>query len=312
MEWVETTGDSVTEAKAAAVDLLGIAADEAEFEIINEERKNFLGRVKDQARIRARVRPTAPRPKQERGDRSRGKRRGGGDKPRSGGDKARGGDRSRGGDARGGDKSRSGDRNRGNDRQGANKADSARRSQGGESDRPAKKRQPAPSASTSQGDTMTEPMSLASQGEVMSEFLGGMLRAFELEGRVEGTEIDESTLEVNVAGPSLGLLIGPRGNTLRSIQELARTVVQRKSGGDAVGRVRIDIDGYRERRREALSAFTTEVAEKVRESGAEQALEPMSAADRKIVHDTVNELEGVDTISEGAEPDRRVVIVPAN
>lgn len=159
---------------------------------------------------------------------------------------------------------------------------------------------------------MTEAMSLARQGEVMSEFLGGMLRAFELEGRVEGTELDESTLEVNVRGPSLGLLIGPRGNTLRSIQELARTVVQRKSGGDAVGRVRIDIDGYRERRREALSAFTTEVAEKVRESGAEQALEPMSAADRKVVHDTVTDLDGVDTISEGAEPDRRVVIVPAS
>ncbi|MGI9603027.1 MAG: RNA-binding cell elongation regulator Jag/EloR [Acidimicrobiales bacterium] len=303
MEWVETTGDSVTEAKAAAVDLLGIAADEAEFEIINEERKNFLGRVKDQARIRARVRPTAPRPKQERSDRNRNRKRGD--------NKGRGGDRSRNnkrGDNKGSDNRSS--QNKGQDQRGR------QGSSGGRGPKEAAAKAPAATKTAPkkqpQGDTVTESMSLARQGEVMSEFLGGMLRAFELEGRIEGTEVDESTLEVNVAGPSLGLLIGPRGNTLRSIQELARTVVQRKSGGDAEGRVRIDIDGYRDRRREALSAFTTEVADRVRADGGNQALEAMSAADRKIVHDTVAELDGVDTISEGAEPDRRVVIIPAD
>ncbi|MDH4168005.1 MAG: Jag N-terminal domain-containing protein [Acidimicrobiia bacterium] len=300
MEWVETTGDSITEAKAAAVDLLGIAADEAEFEIINEERKNIFGRVKDQARIRARVRPTKPPPKQERSDRGRGRRRTGE------------GGRSSGG----GTKSKSQGAGAGKSRRDSAKSDSGRPAETKAKPRP--KSEPArPRASSSadadhKGESVTESMSLQRQGEVMSEFLGGMLRAFELEGRIEGAEVDESTLEVNIAGPSLGLLVGPRGNTLRAVQELARTVVQRKSGGDAEGRVRIDVDGYRERRRTALSAFATEVADRVRETGAEQALEPMSAADRKIVHDTVTDLDGVDTISEGSEPDRRVVIVPAD
>ena len=69
--------------------------------------------------------------------------------------------------------------------------------------------------------------------------------------------------------------------------------------------------GYRQRRREALERFTQGVAEEVRASGVQKALEPMGSADRKIVHDTVNDLDGVSTISEGDEPRRRVVIIPS-
>ena len=110
-------------------------------------------------------------------------------------------------------------------------------------------------------------------------------------------------------GGDLGLLIGPRGQTLLAVQDLTRLAAQ-KRGADRRGRLRIDIAGYRERRREALARFTEQVADEVRSSGTARALEPMSSMDRKIVHDAANELDGVETISEGEEPFRRVVIRP--
>jgi spoIIIJ-associated protein len=73
--------------------------------------------------------------------------------------------------------------------------------------------------------------------------------------------------------------------------------------------VRIDIGGYRQRRQEALARFVEQQAAAALESGSARALEPMNSADRKVVHDTVNEIDGVATISEGADPHRRVVIV---
>jgi len=76
-------------------------------------------------------------------------------------------------------------------------------------------------------------------------------------------------------------------------------------------RLRVDIGGYKERRREALAAFARQVAEEVRENGRERALEPMSPPDRKVVHDTIAEMDGIETGSEGEEPRRRVVIRPA-
>ncbi len=89
-----------------------------------------------------------------------------------------------------------------------------------------------------------------------------------------------------------------------------RTVVQRRTEGHGT-RINVDVAGYRARRREALAHFAEELAGKVRESGKDQALEPMPPADRKVVHDTIAELEGVTTMSEGEEPLRRVVVRPA-
>jgi spoIIIJ-associated protein len=78
------------------------------------------------------------------------------------------------------------------------------------------------------------------------------------------------------------------------------------------GRVRIDIGGYRQRRAEALARFVTAQAQMVIDEGVSRALEPMNAVDRKVVHDTVNDIEGVATLSEGVDPNRRVVIVLAD
>ncbi len=152
-------------------------------------------------------------------------------------------------------------------------------------------------------------LDLAQQGEVAEAFVQGLLGRFELSAETTITTLDEDTLEVAVTGTDLGLLIGPKGQTLQAVQEVTRTVVQRRAS-NRVGRILVDVAGYRVRRREALERFTRQVADDVRASGVQRVLEPMSAADRKIVHDAANELDGVRTISEGEEPRRRVVILP--
>jgi spoIIIJ-associated protein len=85
--------------------------------------------------------------------------------------------------------------------------------------------------------------------------------------------------------------------------------VQRKLNAHN-GRMIVDVSGYRQKRKVALERFTREVADQVIASSQRRLLEPMSAADRKIVHDTANDIEGVSTVSEGEEPRRRVVILP--
>ena len=147
-------------------------------------------------------------------------------------------------------------------------------------------------------------------GEVGEEFLSGLITAFGVRGSVTRTLLDEGdTLELAVEGDDVGMLIGPRGATLAAIQELTRTVAQRKAA-EGQPRIVVDVAGYRKDRREALERFTRDVAAQVVASGVVRVLEPMPPADRKVVHDTVNTIDGVSTTSEGEEPRRRVVIQP--
>lgn len=157
--------------------------------------------------------------------------------------------------------------------------------------------------------TMTEDVPLERQAEVAKGFLEGLVAEFGHQADVAVHPVDEDTIEVRVTGDDLGLLIGPKGQTLTAIQELARTVVQRQTGAHN-GRLIVDVAGYRQARREALARFTKDVAAKVLDTGEAVTLEPMTPADRKVVHDTANEIEGVSTASEGEEPRRRVVILP--
>lgn len=307
MEWVETTGRTIEEAKDIALDQLGVDEDEAEFEILEEPRPGLFGRVRGEARVRARVRPTRPPAKVDRRDRRR--RRGGG--VRATGSSGAGDGPSTSTEARAG-------RAPGTD-EAASAAPVAVAGEGAaplpEQTGPARATagadRGAGSAPQHGGDTDMSEATLREQADVVEEFLDGLLDAFGLDGEIHRLEIDEDTVEVQITGPDLGLLIGPKGATLTALQELARTVVQRRADGPVHGRVRLDVAGYRQKRREALQRFTREVAEQVRSSGVQKALEPMTPADRKIVHDTVNEIDGVTTVSEGEEPRRRVVIVPA-
>jgi spoIIIJ-associated protein len=106
-------------------------------------------------------------------------------------------------------------------------------------------------------------------------------------------------------------LVGPKGATVEALQELTRTVVQRHTE-EHTSRIVVDVGGYRERRAAALRQFVLEAAADVLRTGVSEALEPMSPSDRKVVHDTVNDLEGLETTSEGLEPRRYVIIRPAS
>jgi spoIIIJ-associated protein len=267
MEWVETTGETLEEAKNVALDQLGVAEDEAEFEIIEEPRPGLFGRTRGEARVRARVRPTTPRGKTERRDRNgRGER----------------------GERRDGNRERS-DRNGRSERKPRSES------------RP---RDEAPRPPREKVDV--DP---AAVGEAASEFLSGLVKAFGTTGQVTVNR-EEEEIEVRVDGTDLGLMVGPGGGTLLAIQDLTRVASQRRLG-DQDTRLRVDIAGYRERRKAALGRFAEKVAEEVKATGSARRLEPMNSADRKIVHDTLIEFEGVTTRSEGEDPKRRVVVEPA-
>ena len=144
----------------------------------------------------------------------------------------------------------------------------------------------------------------AQVGDEAKKFMEGLVEAFGLEGTTS-VRRDGDDLEVVVEGADLGLLVGPRGTTLQAVQELARVAAQRRLG-DHDTRLRVDVAGYRVRRREALTRFATQIADEVVSTGEARALEPMSSADRKVIHDALSDHEGVETRSEGDDPARRV------
>jgi spoIIIJ-associated protein len=148
------------------------------------------------------------------------------------------------------------------------------------------------------------------QAEAAEAFTRGVVEAFGAPASVEAkVAAEDSNVMVEITGENLGLLVGPKGATLQALEELVRTVVQRQTGGHGV-RINVDVAGYRAKRKAALEEFTRGVAQRVVETGREHALEPMSSLDRKVVHDVGAEFDGVETISEGEEPRRRVVIRP--
>ncbi|MBI5087411.1 MAG: KH domain-containing protein [Actinobacteria bacterium] len=147
-------------------------------------------------------------------------------------------------------------------------------------------------------------------GDEAQRFVQGLVEAFGVSATTS-VRRDGDEIEVVVEGNDLGLLVGPRGTTLQAIQELTRVASHRRLG-DNDTRLRVDIAGYRERRREALARFANQVAAQVIADGEPKRLEPMSSADRKIVHDVLAEVDGVVTRSEGDDPQRCVVIEPAN
>jgi spoIIIJ-associated protein len=151
---------------------------------------------------------------------------------------------------------------------------------------------------------------LDTQGAVAREFLDGLVRAMQLEADIEVVQPDDDTVEVSLQGADLGLLIGPKGTTLLALQDLTRTVVQRKTSASN-GRLFVDVGAYRQKRKAALERFVKQLADEVIASGTRKVLEPMTAADRKVVHDAANDIEGVETTSEGEEPQRRVILYPA-
>jgi spoIIIJ-associated protein len=147
------------------------------------------------------------------------------------------------------------------------------------------------------------------QAEAAADFVQGLLEAIGMDADVE-IQDDQGVTYVEIwgaeSGEDMGPLIGKHGHTLDALQELVRSYVQRRVGGRCL--VQVDVEDYRKRRRSKVAAQAREVASRVQRSGRPEALEPMTSFERKIVHDTVAELGGLETASEGEEPERRVVI----
>jgi spoIIIJ-associated protein len=330
MEWVETTGRTIEEAKERALDQLGVDELDAEFDIVEEPKFGLFGRLRSEARVRARVRPTTPRPKEDRRDRRRRRPRSdtAEDTPsRDRPDEAQASDDRRAPPASAASKadvsagataqtatatattstppSRSARRGGRRNETGAGAA--GRSSSSAETDG-LRRSGERPDETDDEGAGMMVP--LDEQAKVARQFLDGLFGEMDVTVEITVEQPDDDTVEINVEGQDLGLLIGPKGATLLALQDLTRTVVQRRTSA-ANGRLMVDVGGYRHKRKEALERFARQVAEQVRAGGAPKALEPMTAADRKTVHDTINDIEGVSTTSEGEEPQRRVVIIPA-
>ncbi|MCE9621088.1 MAG: Jag N-terminal domain-containing protein [Actinomycetia bacterium] len=290
MEWVETTGKTLAEAKDAALDQLGVHEEDAEFDVLEEPQLGLFGRVRGEARVRARVRPAQARQKVDRRDRKRAERAEKTDK---------------------GETTRTvSDKPSAAQSRPAKSAAKAPRSAGSGSGAAAKSspaRESKNSAKSSEGENTVDPVQV---GEEARRFVDELVAAFRLTGTTELIS-DGDDLEIRVHGQELGLLVGPRGTTLQAVQDLTRVASQRRLG-DHDTRLRVDVGGYRERRRAALGTFATQMADEVKASGVARVLEPMSSADRKVIHDTLATIEEISTRSEGDDPYRRVVIAPAN
>lgn len=282
MEWVEVQGDDVEVAVEAALQELGLSSrDEADVEVIQEPQRGFLGMGGQKAIVRVKRRQGGG--SSSKGSKSRSSRSRSSSSSKSSSSKGSSGS------------SGSGSRPKADDRS---------------SQKPSKAK-PGSSRSRSSGNGQQQKQAEErnvdpkEQAEVIEEFLKGLLDAFGFDGKVE-TRVEDDAIYADLTGIETEALVGAKGATMQAVLELCRTIVQRKTQAGA--RIRLDVAGYGERRREALKIYATRLAEKVLEEGGEAMLEPMNAADRKVVHDSIGEIDGVRSFSEGEEPNRSVVV----
>ena len=272
MEWVEVRAKTVELAVEAGMKELGIEdRDRVEIEILQEPERGFLGIGGKDAVVRVK-----PRRGRKRRRRKRGKER----RQAEGKSQAR---------PRGG----KGEQGRRKAKDGEGRGDEKKQARAAREER-----QVEPTTAAPEPD-------LEAMAKVVEEFLKGLLAAFGLEGDVV-VGVEGETIVADIRGEQTQALVGPRGAVRDAIHELAKTVLQRKTQHSA--RLRLDIAGYAERRRQALTIYANQLIDQVLEDGGELMLEPMSASDRKVIHDAVAAREGVRSYSEGEAPRRYVVI----
>jgi spoIIIJ-associated protein len=338
MEWIEITGRTVAAAVEAALDELGVDESDLEYEVLAEPKRGLLSRLSGNtgARIRARVKPISrekpdrrrrrPGGREEGGGASRERRPGGSgrserapraDKPeRAAPERTRQPARS----PRPAAAEEPGGRDGSTD---AEAVDTPARAGGGSSNAARNRnrtRKPRPSggqgdegrrvaaeSNTEENTVSGTAVSLDEQVELAENFTRGLVERFGFPVEVSAQSDGDDDVLVDVRGDDLGLLIGPKAATLDAFQEVVRIMVHHRIGGHGA-RIHVDVAGYRARRQAALAEFARQAAARALESGRDQVFEPMSPGDRKVVHDTVSAIEGVETFSEGEEPRRRVVI----
>jgi spoIIIJ-associated protein len=145
------------------------------------------------------------------------------------------------------------------------------------------------------------------EGEIAADYIEGLLDVADLDGDID-MDVEGDRAVVSVVGATLDELVGPKGEVLEALQELTRLAVHRQTG--ARTRIMIDVGGYRLRRRSELAETGRDAADEVKRTGEPKKLWPMNPFERKIVHDAVA-AAGLRSESEGEEPDRRVVVLPA-
>jgi spoIIIJ-associated protein len=150
-------------------------------------------------------------------------------------------------------------------------------------------------------DLPTEP------AERVRAILDQVVNALDLDASVEVDE-DGDQITGRVDGEDVGLLIGRRGQTIDAVQLLCYRAAFR--GHDDRKRVLVDVGGYRERRRETVERQADQAAERALDTGREIELDPMSATERRIVHEHLKDRAGIETFSEGEDPDRSVIVAP--
>ncbi|WP_433388900.1 protein jag [Micromonospora sp. KLBMP9576] len=147
------------------------------------------------------------------------------------------------------------------------------------------------------------------QSEIAADYVEGLLDILDYDGDIDEL-VSAGRPMVEVVGARLENLVGQRGATLEALQELARLAVFRQTGTPS--RLLLDVSGYRANRRKELAAVAKNAVEKAKEHGEAVRLEPMSAFERKCVHDVVNAMSGVQSESEGVEPNRRIIVRPTD
>jgi len=272
MEWVEVRAENIEAAEELALDQLGVAREDAEFEVVTREENRLFGLKKTEARVRARVKPVDLPSKNTNNQRKR---------PKS--------------------SSKPPKNNKTNSKNTNKNSNKTNQSKNNKNNKPKPRNQ-------SQDDR--EPMPVDEQEKAVIEFLNGITASFQIDASTSIRMEDERIIGA-IDGDEIGLLIGPKAGTLLALQDIVRTVVQRHASGRKTNRLSVDVGGYREKRKASLVAFTQKQAALVINNGEKLALEPMGAADRKIIHDAAAEITGIESSSKGEEPRRYIILRPA-
>jgi spoIIIJ-associated protein len=155
---------------------------------------------------------------------------------------------------------------------------------------------------------LTDVADLELEGEIAADYIEGLLDVADLDGDID-MDVEGDRAMVSVVGATLDELVGPKGEVLEALQELTRLAVHRQTGDRT--RIMIDVGGYRSRRRTELAETGRDAADEVKRTGMPKKLWAMNPFERKVVHDAVA-AAGLRSESEGEEPDRRVVVLPAS
>ena len=148
---------------------------------------------------------------------------------------------------------------------------------------------------------------LEEEGDVAADYLEGLLDIADLDGDID-IDVENERASLAIAGGALSHLVGDSGEVLDALQELTRLAVQTSLGERS--RLMLDIDNFRSNKKVELTKLAHEIAEEVKSSGEQVKLKPMNAFERKVIHDTIQEI-GLTSESEGEEPNRCVVVLPA-